>query len=171
MLAFCFSLYDPYFLNQRLSSHGSKALVGLSLVYEVPQSQWVRHTTLGKLLWKSDCLVAETSTWQHKTHQILTFMPLSGFKPVTPARERPLTLTTDRATTGIGLNQWTLIAILWVSAQSFDVRGGSAYLKREGAPKVHVIQKRSCNFRFCYFPPPPCCVFWTSVSKPVSWIK
>jgi hypothetical protein len=46
VLAFC--LYDTYFLNQRLFSHGWKALVGLGLVYEVPQSQWVGHTTLGR---------------------------------------------------------------------------------------------------------------------------
>jgi hypothetical protein len=58
-----------------------------------------------------------------------------------------------------------------MSAQSFDVRRGSACLKREGTTKLYVTQERCCNFRFCYFPPPPFCCFWTSISIQFSWIN
>jgi hypothetical protein len=41
------------------------------------------------LLWTSDQLVAETSTWQHKTHNRQTSMPPLGFEPTIAAGERP----------------------------------------------------------------------------------
>jgi hypothetical protein len=58
---------------------------------DVPQS-------LG-LLWKSDQLVAETSTSQH-TQQ--TSMPPMGFEPTIAVCERPWTYALDCAATGTG---------------------------------------------------------------------
>jgi len=53
------------------------------------------------LLWTSDQLVAETSTWQHTT---LTTdkhpCPTVGFEPTVSAGERPQTYVLDRAATG-----------------------------------------------------------------------
>ena len=56
------------------------------------------------LLWTSDQLVAETSTWQHITlttdkHPCLPV----GFEPTISASERPQTYALDRAATGTGL--------------------------------------------------------------------
>ena len=55
------------------------------------------------LLWTSDQLVAQTSTWQHTT---LTTdkhpCPPVGFEPAISAGERPQTYTLDRAATGTG---------------------------------------------------------------------
>jgi len=42
------------------------------------------------LLWTSDQLVAQTSTWQHNTHNRQTSVPLEGFEPTIPTSERPL---------------------------------------------------------------------------------
>jgi hypothetical protein len=41
------------------------------------------------LLWTSDQLVAETSTWQHNTHNRQISMPPVGFEPTIAAGERP----------------------------------------------------------------------------------
>ena len=49
------------------------------------------------LLWKSDQLVAETSTWQHIT------LTTDRFEPTISADERPQNYALDRAATGIGL--------------------------------------------------------------------
>ena len=54
------------------------------------------------LLWTSDQLVAETSTWQHNTHNRQTSMPPAGFEPTISAGERPQTYALDRAATGTG---------------------------------------------------------------------
>ena len=54
-----------------------------------------------ELLWTSDQLVAETSTWQHTQHSQQTSMPPAGFKPAIPVGERPQTYALDRSATGI----------------------------------------------------------------------
>ena len=62
------------------------------------------------LLWTSDQLVAETSTWQHKTLTTdNTSMPPVGFEPTISAGERLQTYALDRAATGAGTvlgNAW-----------------------------------------------------------------
>ena len=57
-----------------------------------------------RLHWMSDQSNAETPTWQaaHNTHKIQKSIPLAGFEPVIPARERSQTHALDRAATGIG---------------------------------------------------------------------
>ena len=51
-----------------------------------------RRTTVGRTLWTSDQLVAETSTWQHTTLTTdNTSMPPVGFEPTISAGERPQT--------------------------------------------------------------------------------
>ena len=62
------------------------------------------HTVLSVgLLWTSDHLVAETSTWQHITLTRKTSMLLVGLDPSIPASERPQTHTSERAATGISV--------------------------------------------------------------------
>jgi len=46
------------------------------------------------LLWTSDQLVTETSTWRHNRR---TSMPPVGFEPTIPAGERPQTHALDDA--------------------------------------------------------------------------
>ena len=56
------------------------------------------------LLWTSDQLVAETSTWQHTTLATdNTSMPPVGFEPTISAGERPQTYALDRAATETGV--------------------------------------------------------------------
>ena len=50
-----------------------------------------------ELLWTSDELVAETSTWQHTTHTKQTSMPPVGFEPTVSTGERPQTHALERA--------------------------------------------------------------------------
>jgi hypothetical protein len=52
------------------------------------------------LLWMSDQLDAETSTW-HSTHKRQTSMPLAGFKPTIPASKWLQTHGLDCLATGI----------------------------------------------------------------------
>ena len=55
------------------------------------------------LLWTSDQPDAQTSTCTtHNTHNRQTSMPLVGFEPAIPARERPQTHALDDAANGIG---------------------------------------------------------------------
>ena len=73
------------------------------LIHEVSRSHTTMHQSVG-LLWTSDQLVAETSTWQHTT---LTTdrrpcPPPVGFEPTVLAGEQPQTYALDRAATGIG---------------------------------------------------------------------
>ena len=62
---------------------------------DTPQSLW--------LLWTCDQPDAETSPWQHTTHNRQTSVPSAGFEPTVPANERPQTHVLDCAATGIGL--------------------------------------------------------------------
>jgi len=55
------------------------------------------------LLWTSDKLVAETSTWQHTTLTTNNHpYPRVGFEPTISGDERPQTYALDRAATGTG---------------------------------------------------------------------
>ena len=55
------------------------------------------------LLWTSDLLVAETSTWQHITLTTNKHpCPLVRFEPIISGSERPQTYALDRAATGTG---------------------------------------------------------------------
>jgi hypothetical protein len=54
------------------------------------------------LLWTGDQPDAETSTWQHNTHNRKTSMSPAGIEPAIPASERPKTLAFNRAATGTG---------------------------------------------------------------------
>jgi hypothetical protein len=63
----------------------------------------LRQTTLGRILWTSDQLVAETSNCtRHNTHKRQASTPPEGFEPAIPAGERPETHAFDRAATGVG---------------------------------------------------------------------
>jgi hypothetical protein len=69
------------------------------LIHEVSRS----HTTTVGLLWTTDQLVAETSTWQHAALTTeSTSMPPVEFEPTISAGERPQTFALDRASTGTG---------------------------------------------------------------------
>jgi hypothetical protein len=83
--------------------HGSTALVGLGLFYEVPRSHSFRHTTLGRT--PLDELSARRSDLyltMHNTRKRQISMSLAGFEAAIPASERPQTHVLDRMATGIG---------------------------------------------------------------------
>jgi hypothetical protein len=81
--------------------HGWTDLVGLALLYEFARSlSDTPHSV--RLLWTSDQHVAETSTWQHSTHNRPTSMPPAGLETAIPASERPQTQALDREDPGIG---------------------------------------------------------------------
>jgi hypothetical protein len=62
-----------------------------------------RHTTLGRThLDEWPARRRELYLTTHITHKRQTPMPLAGFEPTIPARERPLTHALGHATTGIG---------------------------------------------------------------------
>jgi hypothetical protein len=61
-----------------------------------------RRITVSGLLWTSDQLVAETSTWQHTSLTADTSMPPVGFESTISAGERPQTYVLDRAAAGTG---------------------------------------------------------------------
>ena len=62
------------------------------------------------LLWTSDQLVAETSTWQHTAQQ--TSMPPVGFEPTISAGERPQTYALDARPLGPAPNKYVRFAAL-----------------------------------------------------------
>jgi len=65
------------------------------------------------LLWTSDQLVAETSTWQHATLKTDKHpCPPVWFEPTISAGERPQTYALDRAATGTGGRIYTTFYIL-----------------------------------------------------------
>jgi hypothetical protein len=79
---------------------------GLSITHnDAPQS-------VG-LLWTSDQLVAETSTWQHTIHR-QTSMPSVGFEPTIAAGERPETYALDRAGTRTSIQHIKSINGIWI---------------------------------------------------------
>ena len=55
------------------------------------------------LLWTSDQLVAETSTWKDTTLTTDIYMSPAGFEPTISADERPQTYALDGAANGTGL--------------------------------------------------------------------
>jgi hypothetical protein len=71
-------------------------------IQNIPDWRCKNHKTIGRhhhrsssflqsvgLFWTSDQLVAETSTWQRKTHNSQTSMYSVGFEPTIAAGERP----------------------------------------------------------------------------------
>jgi hypothetical protein len=81
-----------------MASCGSAAQRGL--LPPLHEVSWPHTTQSVGLLWTSDQLVAETSTWQHTTHATDKYpCPLVGFEPTTAAGERPQTYALDRAAT------------------------------------------------------------------------
>jgi len=89
-----------------------------------------RRTTVGRLLWTSDQLVAETSTWQHTT---LTTdkhpCPPVEFELTISAGERPQIYALDCAATGTGpMLQYMRILLLIYWLLQFHctchIRGG-----------------------------------------------
>ena len=66
------------------------------------------------LLWTSDQLVAETSTWQHTQRNRQTSMPPAGFEPAVPVGDHPQTDALDRSATGIGLYSVAYICVIIV---------------------------------------------------------
>ena len=79
------------------------------LIIEASRSHSGTPHSVG-LLWTSDQLVAETSTWQHTT---LTTdrhpCPPAGFEPTIPASWRPQTHALDHAATGTGHEAITVL--------------------------------------------------------------
>jgi len=111
MSAWIVLFYDCYLWNNRLHiwahyitcfffCHASTALVDLGLFCEVRRSYSDTPHSIG-LLWTSDRLVVQTSTWQHTTLTRQIFLPLAGFEPAILANERQQTHALDRATTEI----------------------------------------------------------------------
>jgi len=82
-------------------SHSSTAILGLDLLYEVPQSQSDTPQLVG-LLWTNDRPVAETYTEQITT--LKRYIPPwpAGFKLAFPTSKWPQTHALDGAVTGIG---------------------------------------------------------------------
>ena len=145
-------------------------LVGL--VYEVPQSQWVRHTTLVRTAMEAWLSRRRNLYLTIQNPQDTDIHASGGIRNRSCSMRAALDLhprPSDHSDwpQSMDTNNYSMS----VRAVFFYVRRGSAYLKREGVTKLYVTQERSCNFRFCYFPPPPFCRFWTAISKPVGWIK
>ena len=73
------------------------------LILEVPRSHTTTRPRSVGLLWTSDKLVAETSTWQHTTLTTNNHpYPRVGFEPTISGDERPQTYALDRAAPGTG---------------------------------------------------------------------
>ena len=78
-----------------------------------------RRITVGRtLLWTSDQLVAETSTWQHKTLTTNIHASPVVFEPTISAGERPQTYALDRAATGTGNNMVSATSNSFISQPS-----------------------------------------------------
>ena len=69
------------------------------LIHEIYRSHTTTHHAL---VWTSDQLFAETSTWQHTPLTETDIYELAGFELTISAGERPQTSALDRAATGIG---------------------------------------------------------------------
>jgi len=100
----------------------------------IVEYSWSRSDTphsLG-LLWTSDQLVAETSTWQHNRQ---TGMPQAGFEPTIPASERPQTHACTGFDRPLGLQEIEVSRVLdsrnMKMARLPDVRTGRLYPPQE----------------------------------------
>ena len=111
----------------------TRALALASLLRFVCHTQTHTETPEG-LLWRSDQLVAETSTWQHTTLTTDIHAPM-GFEPTISAGERPQTYPLDRAANETSSNIFrhlkydVVTAPSWRSYRSFKPRAPSG-LKR-----------------------------------------
>ena len=97
--SFCSYLFNCYcFLP-----HGATAPMGQGLlIIKAPQSHSDTPHLVG-VLWMSDQPDAETSTWQHNTHNRQTSTPPVGFEPAIPESQQPQSRALDCMVTGIGL--------------------------------------------------------------------
>ena len=84
-------------------SHGSTAVVGLGLRYEVPPSHSDTPHSVGRL-WTRDRPIAT-----HYTQRRNISMTQAGFEPAIPASEEPQTHALHRTATGIGLLSFRLL--------------------------------------------------------------
>ena len=88
------------FLPMAQQTLGSQNL----LIVEASNSRSKKTPQSVGLLWASDQLVADTSTWQHTTRtRDRRPCPPTGFEPTISAGERPQTHALYRAATGTGL--------------------------------------------------------------------
>jgi hypothetical protein len=89
-----------------LTTHNTRGIIIIIIIYIIlsgsaaqrvlwpprPRGFLITHNDAPQsvgLLWTSDQLVAETSTWKHNTHNRKTSMPPVGFEPTIAAGERP----------------------------------------------------------------------------------
>ena len=90
-----------YCLFHRLCCNNFQEARASSLTRFLNHTQ--RRTTSVGLLWTSDQLVAETSTWQHTTLTTDKYpCPPVGFEPTISESEQPKTYALDRAAIGTG---------------------------------------------------------------------
>jgi hypothetical protein len=91
---------------KHIFSYGTTAKIGHTQpLFEVSKSHTDTHTHTHPVgvLWISDRLVAETTTYAtHNKHKRRTPMPSVGFEPAIPAIKRPQNYALDRTATGIG---------------------------------------------------------------------
>jgi len=88
------------FIIHFLSSLALRPNAGyIFLIHEIYRSHTMTHHAL---VWTSDQLFAETSTWQHTTLTETDIHDLAGFELTISASEQPQTNALDRAPTGIG---------------------------------------------------------------------
>ena len=102
--------FNPRQIQVELAVHNA-VFDRFLLSFSATAPQWARASSFTRvlithndapqsvgLLWTSDQLVAQTSTWQHTTN---IHAPV-GFEPTILAGERPQTWALDRAATGTG---------------------------------------------------------------------
>jgi len=83
--------------------HGTTAPSGPGSFHYRGVSTTLRHTTLGRShLDKRSARSRDHYLTTHNAYKRQTSMPPAGFKPATPARQRPHTDALDHAGTGVG---------------------------------------------------------------------
>jgi len=83
--------------------HGKTAPNGPGPLHHRGISTTLRHTTLSRSpLDKRSARSRDLYLTTHNAYKRQTSMPPAGFKPATPARQRPHTDTLDHAATGVG---------------------------------------------------------------------
>jgi hypothetical protein len=90
------------YVKQYFFCHGSRVLVSLELLYEVPRSQSHENAALGRTSsdeWSARRRDLYLTT--HNTHNRQTTTHLVGFEPTIPASEQPYTHALDCEDAGI----------------------------------------------------------------------
>jgi len=92
-----------YCLTYAPPPHGKTAPNGPGPLHHRGISTTLRHTTLSRSpLDKRSARSRDLYLTTHNAYKRQTSMPPAGFKPATPARQRPHTDTLDHAATGVG---------------------------------------------------------------------